>query len=404
MSHPSALLPYTCLARRLHRYSPTAIMILRGRQIIVLVTIFVLLLVRFHSETTPSHPPPDPPSDPPSDPPPNPPLHVFRPSNPSADHKSPTLPPQAQPEPLHQVPAKPDHGDDKFNWALVPQRHPVTSMRALPSHTPGQIPKIQTQFAAETSNDRRTRLLRLDAVKRNFTHAWKGYKDHAWLRDEVGPLSGQSFDPFGGWAATLVDALDTLWIMGLHEEFKAAVNVIDTIDFSTCALTEINVFETTIRYLGGFLSAYDLSGGKYPVLLRKAEEMGDMLYMAFDTPNRMPITRWKFKEAAAGASQEAAENMLIAEIGSLTLEFTRLSQITGDPRYYDAVQRIMDHLDAQQDDTYLPGMWPVVVNARTAEFTGATGFTIGGMADSVYEYLPKVLFNGIQFSDLTNDW
>jgi len=47
--------------------------------------------------------------------------------------------------------------------------------------------------------------------------------------------------------------------------------------------------------------------------------------------------------------------MLIAEIGSLTLEFTRLSQVSGDPRYYDAVQRIMDVLEAQQDLTNLPG-------------------------------------------------
>lgn len=178
--------------------------------------------------------------------------------------------------------------------------------------------------------------------------------------------------------------------MGLHDEFRAAVKAIEVIDFSTCALEEINVFETTIRYLGGFLAAYDLSGGQYPALLQKAGEIGDMLYVAFDTPNRMPITRWNFKAAAAGAPQEASENMLVAEIGSLTLEFTRLSQLTGDPRYFDAVQRIMDIFDAQQSRTKLPGMWSVVVNAKKEDFMSGTGFTIGGMADSLYEYLPKV--------------
>jgi mannosyl-oligosaccharide alpha-1,2-mannosidase len=178
--------------------------------------------------------------------------------------------------------------------------------------------------------------------------------------------------------------------MGLHDEFRAAVKAIEVIDFSTCALEEINVFETTIRYLGGFLAAYDLSGGQYPALLQKAGEIGDMLYVAFDTPNRMPITRWNFKAAAAGSSQESSENMLVAEIGSLTLEFTRLSQLTGDPRYFDAVQRIMDLFDEQQSRTKLPGMWSVVVNAKTEDFMGGTGFTIGGMADSLYEYLPKV--------------
>jgi mannosyl-oligosaccharide alpha-1,2-mannosidase len=185
--------------------------------------------------------------------------------------------------------------------------------------------------------------------------------------------------------------LDTLWIMGLHSEFEEAVNALEAIDFSTCSLGTLNVFETTIRYLGGFLSAYDISGGKYPILLRKAGEMGDMLYHAFDTPNRMPITRWDFKAAARGADQEAGENTLVAEIGSLTLEFTRLSQLTGDPRYFDAVQRIMDVFKDQQSKTNLPGMWSVVVNAKTNDFTGGTGFTIGGMADSLYEYLPKVM-------------
>jgi mannosyl-oligosaccharide alpha-1,2-mannosidase len=40
------------------------------------------------------------------------------------------------------------------------------------------------------------------------------------------------------------------------------------------------------------LSAYDLSEGKHHVLLEKAVQLGDMLYGAFDTPNRLPITRW----------------------------------------------------------------------------------------------------------------
>jgi len=178
--------------------------------------------------------------------------------------------------------------------------------------------------------------------------------------------------------------------MGLHTEFQEAVRAINKIDFTTCALGQLNVFETTIRYLGGFLSAYDLSEGKYPILIQKATEMGDMLYKAFDTPNRMPIARWDFKAAIKGQKQEAEENVLVSEIGSLSLEFTRLSQITGDPKYFDAVQRVMDVFDEQQDKTKLPGMWPVLINPRKKDFSDHYGFTIGGMADSLYEYLPKV--------------
>lgn len=94
-----------------------------------------------------------------------------------------------------------------FHWGCVRPRFPVTP-RSLPSadHVP-QIPKIQAEPQPETSTQRSIRLSRLAAVKGNFTHAWKGYKDHAWLHDEVKPLTGGTHDPFGGWAPTLVDSL-----------------------------------------------------------------------------------------------------------------------------------------------------------------------------------------------------
>ncbi|KAK8908031.1 hypothetical protein QC760_003901 [Botrytis cinerea] len=282
-----------------------------------------------------------------------------------------------------------DEKGNKFRWSEVPHSFPVTDFIPLPTNPVTTIPRIQHRFGKETQAEKSIRQARLDAVKSNFTHAWNGYTSHAWLKDEVMPLSGGSMDPFGGWAASLVDTLDTLWIMGMHSEFKVAVEAIQEIDFSTCALDQINVFETTIRYLGGFLSAYELSDGKYPVLLQKAKEMGEMLYKSFDTPNHLPILRWYYHVAATGAVQDAEENVLESEIGSLTLEFTRLSQITGDLRYYDAVQRIMNIFDNQQPLSKLPGMWPVVVNAKDINFVEYGGFSIGGMADSLYEYLPK---------------
>ncbi|KAK2778351.1 hypothetical protein FQN53_001810 [Emmonsiellopsis sp. PD_33] len=294
--------------------------------------------------------------------------------------------PQPNTQPL---PPPPSVDNGRFNWATFKHRYPVTSMAPLPTSHSANIPQIQHTFAPETAEAKRVRLERLEAVKSNFTHAWEGYKEHAWLKDEVAPLSGNAYNHFGGWAATLVDSLDTLWMMGLYDEFENALEAIDQIDFSDCALDEINVFETTIRFLGGFLGAYDISEGKYPSLLQKATELGQMLYAAFDTPNRMPVTRWKIKEAMKGVPQESGNNVLVAEIGSLTLEFTRLSQLTKDPRYFDAVQRIMDVFDKQQAETKLPGLWPVVVDGTSMQFNGYSGFTLGGMADSLYEYLPK---------------
>lgn len=79
---------------------------------------------------------------------------------------------------------------------------------------------------------------------------------------------------------------------------------------------------------------------------------------------------------------------LIAELGSLNVEFIRLSQLTHDPKYYDAVQRITEVLDKVQNSTRMPGLWPIVCNARSLTFE-YNHFSLGGMADSTYEYLPK---------------
>lgn len=94
--------------------------------------------------------------------------------------------------------------------------------------------------------------------------------------------------------------------------------------------------------------------------------------------------------AAKGDLQSAPSNALSADIGSLSLEFTRLSQLSGDPKYYDAIQRIMNAFEESQNSTRLPGMWPVSLNARKLDFTHDRVFTLGAMADSLYEYFPKV--------------
>lgn len=229
---------------------------------------------------------------------------------------------------------------------------------------------------------------RQQAVKAAFTRCWKSYREQAWLKDELSPLSGLSRQVFGGWAATLVDSLDTLYIMGMHEDLEEAIAAAATIDFASSTENSVNIFETTIRYLGGFLSAYDLTQNK--ILLDKAVEVGEMLYVAFDTPNRMPVTRWGWEKASKGYPQVAWEHSLVSELGSFSLEFTRLSQLTGDPKWYDAINRITVLFDEQQSQTKLPGMWPVSVDAEHMNLTQDNFFSLGGMSDSTYEYLPKM--------------
>ncbi|KAI5253378.1 seven-hairpin glycosidase [Aureobasidium subglaciale] len=282
------------------------------------------------------------------------------------------------------------------DWSQVPKQHTVTSMHALPTGKPKKLPKVQYQFPTEASSEKKLREERRSAVLDAFKRAYGSYKEHAWMADELTPISGQKRNTFAGWAATLVDALDTLWIMGLKDEFNEAVAATVSIDFASTSQEEINVFETTIRYMGGFLSAYDLSADER--LLVKAKELGEMLLHAFDTPNHMPITRWRVMDARRGAPQTADPVTLVAEIGSLVMEFTRLSQITGDPRWFDATHRVMKLFEEQQSKTHVPGMWPILVNARDMDLTWHDTFTLGAMSDSAYEYLPKMhaLLGGLE--------
>lgn len=164
----------------------------------------------------------------------------------------------------------------------------------LPKGKSKSIPQIQHHFDCETQSDRNERTKRQRAVRNAFQHSWNGYKDYAWLRDELTPISGGYKSSLGGWAATLIDSLDILLIMGLDEEFEAALQALHYVNFSTPKIATVHVFETTIRHVGGLISAYDLTEGKRPILFEKAQELGELLYGAFDTPNRMPEVRWRW--------------------------------------------------------------------------------------------------------------
>jgi len=189
--------------------------------------------------------------------------------------------------------------------------------------------KIQFAFPErETDTDRFVREQRLEKVREGFEHAWKGYKADAWGHDEVYPAYGGAKDSFGGWGATIVDSLDTLVIMGFNEEFDEALEWVKTkFDMTKNPTASLSFFETTIRYLGGFLSAYDLTGEE--VLLQKAKELGDYLLNAFVGDNEFPSGTF----AVQKSSNYPSSSHCLAEIGTIQVEFTRLSVLTGNPIY-----------------------------------------------------------------------
>lgn len=271
-----------------------------------------------------------------------------------------------------------------FNHADPKQFHPVSSIKPLPTGTPRTLPRVQAPDSdfKQTPETEKRRL----AVRKAFERSFGAYKKYAWMQDEVTPVTGHGKDTFGGWAATLVDSLDTLWIMDFKKEFNEAAEAATLLDWGHTESTAINIFETTIRHLGGLLSAYDLSGNKK--LLDKAVELGNMLYAGFDTPNRLPGFWLNFREAAKGELIAGTADPS-ASPASLCMEFTRLSQLTGDAKYYDATDRITRFLERVQNHTMLPGMWPTVLDFQH-ETAHDSKFTLGALADSLYEYLPKM--------------
>ena len=139
--------------------------------------------------------------------------------------------------------------------------------------------------------------------------------------DEVRPVSKSASDPFAGWGATIIDSLETLLVMGLEDEYNECREHVNRLDFrlvegkdwaygyrpspssvgnesipaylrrphkaGRATDFKLRVFETHIRYLGGLLGAYDLSGDR--LLLERAIELGEILGQAYKTQTSVPV-------------------------------------------------------------------------------------------------------------------
>jgi mannosidase alpha-like ER degradation enhancer 1 len=106
-------------------------------------------------------------------------------------------------------------------------------------------------------------------------------------------------DVAGNFSLTLVDVLDTLVVLDDREEFENAVqNVIRWVQFDVN--TKPQVFETTIRMLGGLLSGHIFAsrqGQPFYLpwyrgeLLELARDLGNRLLPAFSTRTGIPYAR-----------------------------------------------------------------------------------------------------------------
>ena len=208
--------------------------------------------------------------------------------------------------------------------------------------------------------------------------AWQAYEKSAWGHDELRPLSRTVRDWYGEpLLMTPVDALDTLLLTGLNAEAaKAQALIVERLSFDRD--TPVQVFEVTIRLLGGLLAGYQMTGDRR--LLALAEDLGTRLLPAFDSPTGMP---YRFVNLRTGATSDPHSNP--AEIGTLLLEFGTLAKLTGKPVFYDKPKRAILELWSRRSPIGLVGE---EIDVETGEWRSRNSH-VGGAIDSWYEYLLK---------------
>jgi mannosyl-oligosaccharide alpha-1,2-mannosidase len=216
-------------------------------------------------------------------------------------------------------------------------------------------------------------------VRGEMQWAWRNYRERAWGKDQIKPLSG-GFESFPlkhhHLGLSLIEALDTLWIMGLDDEFRDGVEWVKAnLDFGVDG--EVSVFETSIRLVGGLLSAYHASGDG--VLLEKARDLADRLLPSFAaSPIGIPH---RYINLRTGALRGRETNP--AETGTFIPEFGFLSRATGDDRYRAAAKRAVVSMFRRRSKI---GLLADKIDCMTGEWRSRRA-TIGPPSDSFYEYL-----------------
>jgi endoplasmic reticulum Man9GlcNAc2 1,2-alpha-mannosidase len=239
---------------------------------------------------------------------------------------------------------------------------------------------------------------RREAVKEAFKISWSGYEKYAWGMDEYHTVSkGGRNMVEGGMGWIIVDSLDTAILMNLTDEVSRAREWIST-SLSYNADHDVNTFETTIRMLGGLLSAYYLST-TYPHLapildddtlqpgedlyIEKATDLADKLLGAYDTPSGIPLASINLNTSKGIPSGDGLSST--AEAATLQLEMKHLSKITGEPVYWERSEQIIKLIDDQQMEG---GLVPIFIHPTSGTFRGQN-IRLGSRGDSYYEYLIK---------------
>ncbi|KAI0637778.1 alpha-mannosidase [Trametes polyzona] len=259
-----------------------------------------------------------------------------------------------------------------------------------------------------------------EQVRELWHHGYDHYMKSAYPLDELAPLSctgrGPNWlnpadfatnDVAGNFSVTLVDALDTFVVLNDPPGFEDAVRkVIRWVSFDIN--TKPQVFETTIRVLGGLLSGHlfaDKPGQAFHLpwyrgeLLTLAHDLGVRLLPAFQTLTGLPYARINLRH---GVPKGESIDTCTAGAGSLILEFGTLSRLTGDDRFEKAAYKAFFALWNRRSDIGLVGN---TINIFTGLWTHPEVNSVGAGIDSFYEYALKwyIMSGEVEFLDVWQD-
>ncbi|KAL1421255.1 hypothetical protein MTO96_023231 [Rhipicephalus appendiculatus] len=194
----------------------------------------------------------------------------------------------------------------RMGQAPVPAAPVAETGRPPEEATPPQILPSTPQPPEDIKGLRERR----EAVVNAFRHAWKGYKAYAWGQDHLRPLSRTGHTWFG-LGLTIIDGMDTMYLMGLHEELAAAREWVAH-NLQLAQHRDVNLFETTIRVLGGLLSMHTLT--EEQLYLDKALELGRRLLPGFRSASGVPYSDVNLASGVAHAPVWAPDSSVSGEV------------------------------------------------------------------------------------------
>lgn len=210
--------------------------------------------------------------------------------------------------------------------------------------------------------------------------------------------------------------------------------------------SKVQVFETNIRGVGGLLSAHLFAVGELPIrgyeprflereevegdiaidwdgwkydgqLLRLAHDLASRLLPAFSTTTGLPYPRVNlrhgipfYRDSQAGVCRVDGTSSDPREItetcaagaGSLVLEFTTLSRLTGDERFEKLAKRAFWAVWERRSGIGLIGNG---IDAENGQWTSPPLAGIGAGVDSFFEYAVKssILLSGLSDAEKDNE-